>query len=163
MASSDAEWWGVDIDVPGRRFLMNDLNAAIGLEQLKKLPKFIARRHEVDDRYRMLLGGRKDLLLPPPVAKDNASSYYLFWVQLESEEIRTGLANYLRQNGVYTTFRYYPLHWVRYYKDKYPQPILPGAEWAAHRTLCLPIHQALEDSDVDRVCELIIGFLRNRE
>lgn len=47
--------------------------------------------------------------------------------------------------SIYTTFRYYPLHWAKFYQNKI---VLLNAEWAVKSTLCLPIHPALlyEDS-----------------
>ena len=164
MASSAAEWWEVDIDLPGHRFLMNDLNAAIGIEQLKKLPMFVSSRRTLHSYYRDYLYGCDGLIIPPvtPPRGNGLSSYYMFWIQLESEEIRNRLAAYLRQNDVYTTFRYYPLHWVKYYRDRFLQIDLPGAEWAARRTLCLPLHQSITRNDVEKVCGLVIDFMERR-
>ncbi|MDW8270254.1 MAG: DegT/DnrJ/EryC1/StrS family aminotransferase, partial [Anaerolineae bacterium] len=62
---------------------------------------------------------------------------------------------HLRRCGIYTTFRYYPLHRLRLY-GSYAQ--LPQAERAAAMTLCLPIHQALSDDDLARVVEAIRAF-----
>lgn len=151
----DTEWWKVDVDIPGRRFLMNDLTAAIGIEQLKKLPSFVARRQAIHQHYTERLSHIDWLALPHAVKPNERSSYYLYWVQTASKQSRDNLARYLRENNVYTTYRYYPLHWVRYYATHFPSPRLPYAERAADTTLCLPIHQGMSDDDVDRVCDLI--------
>lgn len=75
----------------------------------------------------------------------------MYHIQVKGED-RDDLAKYLRENDVYTTFRYYPLHWVKAYGSS---ETFPNAEWAANHTLCLPIHQSLTDADVNKVIELI--------
>lgn len=161
-ADPNSQWWGVDIDVPGRRCLMNDLTASIGLVQLDRLPVFIQARKVIHDLYMQRLAGIEGLRLPPPLPEGHSSSYYLFWVQLEDERKRDGLARFLRSNDIYTTFRYYPLHWVRYYAERYPMPRLPKAEKAASTTLCLPIHQSMSFGDVEKVCEQVYLYMNFR-
>jgi aminotransferase len=68
---------------------------------------------------------------------------------------RDELAKYLRENGIYTTFRYYPLHWVTYFKSNEK---LPNTEYAADHTLCIPMHQSLTDKDVSYIIKLIKAF-----
>ena len=68
---------------------------------------------------------------------------------------RDRLASALREQGIYTTFRYYPLHRVRRYGAS---TRLPQAEAASRATLCLPIHQGLSDEAVGRVLEAVRRF-----
>ena len=60
--------------------------------------------------------------------------------------------HYLKENGIYTTFRYYPLHWVDFYQNK---ESLPNTEYAANHTLCLPIHQNLTNKEVNYIINTI--------
>jgi aminotransferase len=85
------------------------------------------------------------------------SSYYFYWIQTKPE-IRDRLAKYLRERGIYTTFRYYPLHWVKFYGAQDIR--LPNAESAALSTLCIPIHQSLSNDDLDKIIESIYDFGR---
>ena len=62
---------------------------------------------------------------------------------------RDDFAKYLKDNGIYTTFRYYPLHLVKYYKNK--SVVLPNTEALSKKTLCIPLHQSLSDGDVEHV------------
>jgi len=112
-ADGTGRWWEYEVIEPSGRFISNDLMAAIGRVQLRKLPGFIARRHEVWDRYQDGLAGLDWLRQPPEPLPDCTTSYYLYWVQTEH---RDRLAAHLRENGVYTTFRYYPLHLVSRYR-----------------------------------------------
>lgn len=147
-------WWEFEVSRPGRRAIMNDITSAIGLVQLTKLPEFIARRQRIHAYYDEGLGDLSSLELPPAVPEYVDSSYYFYWIQCPPE-CRDLLASHLRNNDIYTTFRYYPLHRVQRYGA---DDILPGADSAADRTLCIPIHQALSDSDVERVVSTIREF-----
>lgn len=150
LSSNKSRWWEFGVTGPGRRAIMNDITAAIGLEQLKKLPAFIARRKEIWAMYNERLAGLDWLTLPPEVPDYVQSSYYFYWVQLER---RDELAAYLKERQVYTTFRYYPLH--RVFKTGQS---LPGADRAADTTLLLPIHQGLRNDEVEYICDTVTKF-----
>ena len=150
----DARWWEFEIDGFGRRAIMNDVSSAIGLVQLGKLPGFIQRRREVHAYYDRALEGLDWLQLPPPLPPGACSSYYFYWVQSDPD-VRDRLAWHLRERGIYTTFRYYPLHQVAHYNAR---ESLPKAEVAAATTLCLPMHQSLDDQDLATIVHAIHDF-----
>jgi len=150
--SGIANWWEIQINRPGRRSIMNNVSAAIGLSQLKKLRGFIQRRKEIYDYYKEELSKLDWITTPPVIPNDYKSSYYFFWIQLQQ---RDKLALFLKENDVYTTFRYWPLHMVKYFNSKQR---LFNAERIAETTLNLPLHQNLTDKDVNKVVDLIKTF-----
>jgi len=151
---ADTRWWEFEISCYGRRAIMNDIASAIGTEQLKKLPDFISRRRQIHEFYSQALSDLEWLQTPPDIPRYVQSSYYLYWIQTRAD-IRDQLAKHLRDNGIYTTFRYYPLHWVKLHG---PHPALPNAEEAAQTTLCIPIHQSLSDDDTHKIVDSIREF-----
>lgn len=161
--SSKDKWWEFGVDIAGaRRSIMNDIAAAMGLEQLRKLDSFLDRRDEIVAKYIDLLFQEDDtnfvdysnLVYPNGGWNDNiVSSYYLYWIQTPK---RDELAAYLKAQGIYTTFRYYPLHWAYNLPDS-----LPNAEKAARETLLLPLHCGLTDDDVSYICEKVRRFYAN--
>lgn len=159
LSSTRDRWWEYSVTTPGRRGLMNDLTAAIGIEQLKKLPEFVEKRDYLSARYEELLPDEVESL--PEYPGLVRSSHYFYWIQLENKETRDGLARYLRERDIYTSFRYFPLHRVEYFQHAaYP---LPGADYAADRTLLLPLHQSLSFEDVETVCEKVKEYFENGE
>ena len=150
--SVDTKWWEYDLSVFGHRAIMNDVTAAMALEQLKKLPSFIARRKAIHERYNEMLRDLPWLDTPPEIPSYCSSSYYFYHIQLHEDGVRDLLAKYLRERGVYTTFRYFPLHRVPFYQAS---GSFPNADYAADHTLCLPLHQSLTDEDVSMIGELI--------
>jgi aminotransferase len=147
-------WWEFDAIAPARRATTNDIASAIGLEQLKRLPAFVQRRKEVHAFYDEALARFDWLRTPPPPPAHAESSHYMYWVQTPGA-MRDRLARCLRERGIYTTFRYLPLHRLPIYG---PQNPLPHAEDAAETTLCLPMHQRLSDDDMHRVVDAIHEF-----
>jgi len=143
-------WWVYDVVRPGRRAIMNDIAGAIGLAQMKKIPEFLTKRRAVDARYRDGLKDLEWLTLCPDVPGSN----YMFWIQTEH---RDALARHLLDNGIYTTFRYWPLHKIAFF---HASGNFPNADYAATHTLNLPIHQSLTEDDVTKVIETIKSFPR---
>jgi aminotransferase len=151
----DRRWWEFDVEEFGRRSITNDIASAIGLVQLSKLNRFVERRKEIHTAYDEALDDLEWLTLPPRLPASCASSYYFYWVQTDPAR-RDDLARFLRERAIYTTFRYFPLHWVKAYGAIGES--LPGCEVAARTTLCLPIHQGLTQSDIERVADSVRAF-----
>jgi aminotransferase len=151
----DKKWWEFDVTFPGSKYTMNDISAAIGVAQLKKVNDFLKIRKHIHETYNSELSKISWLQTPNDIPNNVISSYYMYHIQLESENDRNELAKYLRKNDIYTTFRYYPLHWVKHYKSK---QLLPNVEYAANHTLNIPIHQSLSDDDVSLVIENIKSY-----
>lgn len=155
-AGETSRWWEYEIDEPSGRFISNDIMAAIGRQQLKKLPDFIHRRQQIWEMYQEGLKDLPEVKRPPEPLEGCTSSYYLYWIQLAR---RDELAAYLYEKGVYTTFRYYPLHMVKGFSDG---ARLPNAEIINNLTLNLPIHQNLSDEEVENIIFLIHRFFNNK-
>jgi dTDP-4-amino-4,6-dideoxygalactose transaminase len=154
--SSPAEtrWWEFDVATFGRRAMLNDVAASLGLVQLERLADFVMRRKAIFNLYIKSLAEVEWIDLPPKYPHEMQSTYYFFWIQCQPD-VRDALAKYLRDHGVYTTFRYYPLHLIPVYKNSHS---LPLAEHAAQRTLLLPLHQGVSEEDVYLIAELIRRF-----
>ena len=153
MKSQQERWWEYDLDSVSGRFVSNDIAAAIGRVQLQKLAGFIQRRARIWAQYQEAFKEIAGLTMPPEPLPNCESSYYFYWLQLE--EARDELAHYLAANGVYTSFRYFPLHLVKYYSS---EAQLPNAEKINRTTLNLPLHQNLSDADVEKVITLVKAF-----
>ena len=131
---------------------MNDVTGAIGNVQLDKVAGFINKRKK---HIKHIWMNSKKLLdkLPPSIKNYNKSSYYFFWIQLEK---RDHLAKFLLENGVYTTFRYWPINRIKYFN--LDNVNLPSSNWASDHTLNIPIHQNLSESDLSKIIDLIKEF-----
>ncbi|ONI92329.1 glutamine--scyllo-inositol aminotransferase [Saccharothrix sp. ALI-22-I] len=148
-ARESARWWEVDLQETGHRFIGNDLAAALGTVQLRRLPDFVHRRRAIAAQYDQLLSGVPGVTLPPALPDGHVSSHYFYWVRVDAE-IRNQVAVQLLERGVFTSFRYPPLHKVPLYRSN---AILPATEHASRSTLLLPLHQGLDDHEVRTVAD----------
>ena len=78
----------------------------------------------------------------------------MYHIQIDKTK-RDNLAKYLKDKDIYTSFRYYPLHKVKYFDEGL---VLQNTEDIMDRTLCIPLHQSLTDDEVDHVCDTIYNF-----
>lgn len=145
-------WWEFESTLPGRRAIMNDIQAAIGLTQLGKLATMVAVRRLLWGEYHTRLAGARGLLgtapCPPAGVESSCYTYWIYHAQ------RDALASHLRAQGVYTTYRYWPVHYAHGWQHQH----FPNVEWAAAHMLMLPLHPALTAADVARICDLILEF-----
>jgi len=143
-------WWEIEPADWGRLAFMNDLDAAVGLTQLRRVETFIDERRRIANIYDEALAELPWIRVPPPAAEGNVP--YFYWIQT-TPGVRDRLAAHLLERGIYTSFRYWPLHRTRLYSDG---STYPGADFASSTTLLLPVHQNLSPSDIDH----IIGSVR---
>ncbi|SEF66647.1 dTDP-4-amino-4,6-dideoxygalactose transaminase [Thermomonospora echinospora] len=158
MADLRRRWWELAVQEIGRRSIGNDVTAAIGSVQLRRLAGFVARRRAIAETYDRLLAEVEGVRTPPPLPDGHVGSYYFYWVQLDAA-IRDQVAEDLLDCGIYTTFRYPPLHRTSLYRS---EARLPRTDEAAETTLLLPIHQGLTDEDVETVVGQLAKVVGNR-
>jgi len=143
----------------GWNFRLTSIQAAIGLQQLKKLDKMNLRRRELAKMYLERLQSLDDIILPNemPWAKH---VYHQFTIWIKNADLRSKLIDYLRSKGIQTLIHYpRPLH---------EQPALtnygfgssdcPNSSEASRHVLSLPMHPALTDDDIDYVVKSIKEF-----
>ncbi|SFB26079.1 aminotransferase [Amycolatopsis marina] len=157
-ANEPHRWWDQAIQDIGRRLIGNDLTAAIGRVQLRRLPGFIERRGAIMAEYDRLLADTENILCPPRLPAGHVSTNYFYWVQLDAD-LRDVVAEDLLRSGIYTTYRYPPLHKVPLFGA---EADLPGTDAAEVTTLLLPLHQALTDADVRRVARNLVAAVERR-
>jgi len=148
------KWWEFDISSFGHRAIMNDITAAIALEQLKKISIYMEKRAHVQKFYNENLTQFSWLDLPPELPEYVQTSYYFYHVQIKNGK-RDLFAKFLRENGIYTTYRYYPLHRVPSYGVT---GNFPNANYAADNTLNLPIHQSISQEELEYILDKIREF-----
>ncbi|RKS97031.1 aminotransferase [Streptomyces sp. 3211.6] len=151
-----------DLPEYGRGIAGNDLTAAIGTVQLRRLPEMVERRREIAARYDRELAGTDGLLTPPPLPEGHESTDCLYWVQLHPA-IKDGVVADLLAEEIYTTSHHAPLH--RFPADgdgEPPAAPLPSCDWAVDRTVRLPLHPGLSDADVTTVIDALRRSVRSR-
>lgn len=139
----------------GHNYRMTNLQAALGLSQLKKLPEFIARRRLIAKRYHDLLAG---LQVVRPVLSDE-SSWHLYAVRLPVEK-RKAIFDAFRKAGVWVQVHYIPVHTQPYYANLgFEWGDFPESERYFNEAISLPLYFDLTDSEQDAVVAMLKEFL----
>ncbi len=147
--------WNYDVILSGFKNNMTDIQAAIGLHQLRKLPAFQARRREIVQRYNSALSGSTQLQLP--TERDEVSSaWHLYVIRLNLDTIhidRDQFIEELRNMNVGTSVHFIPLHLHSHFQNKYgySKDDYPVATANFKRLITLPLHPGLTDEDVDYI------------
>ncbi|MBN3728446.1 DegT/DnrJ/EryC1/StrS family aminotransferase [Burkholderia sp. Ac-20379] len=149
----------VTVVAPGINAKMSEINAAFGLLQLEHVDAALARRAEIDARYRELLADVPGIRCVPPVdAKVVNHSYFPVLVDDDFPLSRDALYEHLRDHEIYSRRYFYPLISdfpnYRGLPSAHPDN-LPVARDVSRRVLCLPIYPALTDANIERVVSLI--------
>ncbi|MHA6494560.1 DegT/DnrJ/EryC1/StrS family aminotransferase [Pseudomonas borbori] len=151
----------VTVVAPGINGKMSEVNAAFGLLQLNYIDQAFARRREIDQLYRELLGALPGLRCVAPVPRTQANNAY-FPVLVEDGFAlnRNQLFQLLRDKGIMVRRYFFPLisEFPMYRGLPSAAPgNLPVASATAQRVLCLPIYPDLSLDDVQAICDLIIA------
>ena len=138
---------------------MSELNAAIGLLQLKSLDDMIQKRKAIDARYREALAGVKGIYCLGDAGEKVANySYFPILVGDEYPIDREALYQKLKNHGVYARRYFYPLISDFPMYSHLPSALkenLPIATEVANKVLCLPIYPSLDTSDIERIVSLV--------
>lgn len=141
----------------GHNYHMPEIQAAIGFEQIKKLPRFVFKRRRNANKLSVRLRKSKKLQLPlePRLYK---SSWYLYTVRLKGarKEQRDKLVAGLKQQGIGAEIYYvHPIHLMDLYA-KYGKYSLPETEKASKQVLSLPIHPGVTPKQMDYIADTVL-------
>jgi perosamine synthetase len=155
--------WRYTVEEAGMKANFTDLQAAIGREQLRRLPAWQQRRAAIAARYDAQLAGLEGLELPPRPAAD-AHAWHLYIVRIHPRPFgidRDTAAERLAEAGIGTSVHFIPVHHLPYFRNLLGLEAcgeLSAADQIFPRLLSLPMFPGLTDSDVDRVCEALTGL-----
>ncbi|MEN3541154.1 DegT/DnrJ/EryC1/StrS family aminotransferase [Microbispora sp. ZYX-F-249] len=141
-----------EVTVPGLKYVMPDITAAVGLAQWRKLPAFTARRAQIAAAYTGALAGLPGLATPTvqPGARSGWFLYSIFIDPAAAPLTRDQVAEQLAARQIATSRHFTPVHHLDLYREHANRP-LPVTELAAARQLSLPCYPAMTPADVDRV------------
>lgn len=153
-----------DVIMPGFKYNMPDIQAAIGLHQLARLDARHARRTAIWEAYDRGLAGLP-LVRPEPAEPGTVHARHLYTVLVDEAAAgisRDDLQARLAERGVSTSIHFRALHLHPYYRDRFElrRGMFPEAEFISDRTLSLPLSAAMSSGAVDQVIEALHDSLR---
>lgn len=155
MDENHGGWYYEMIDL-GYNYRITDFQAALGIEQLKRLEWSVARRNEIADTYNKAFSQVAGITTPF-VADSVRHAYHLYIIQVSD---RKGLYDFLRENNIFAQVHYVPAHLMPYYKKQgWKRGDLPCAEQYYDHCLSLPMYPTLTAEEQQYVIDKINEFL----
>ena len=143
--------WYYEMQELGYNYRLSDMQATLGLSQLKRADKGLERRKEIAKKYVSSFQNKSYLKRQPIFVEGHA--YHLFVLEVED---RLGLLNYLREKNIYAQVHYIPAHLMPYYKQfGWKKGDLVSAEIYYEHCISLPLYPTLTDEEQDFVIETI--------
>lgn len=150
--SKEKGGWFYEMTDLGYNYRMTDLQAALGVSQLKKLDAFIARRKEIAKLYTEALQDVEGIVLPKQL-EQTESGWHLYMVQLENAD-RKQVFDAMRAANIGVHVHYIPVYWHPYYeKLGYKKGLCPVAEEWYEKALTLPVHPTIKNEDIARIID----------
>lgn len=157
--------WYYEVMEPGYKYNITDIQAAIGIQQLRKLDEFITRRQHLASLYDQSFAVIPEIRCPA-VRGDIRHARHLYVIRLldlPSRLTRDRVIERLRQRQIGTTVNFIPLHLHPYYRDRYgfrPDDF-PVATRLYRQSISLPLYPKMTESDVLYVAEQLIDIVKS--
>ncbi|OON40138.1 UDP-4-amino-4-deoxy-L-arabinose--oxoglutarate aminotransferase [Izhakiella australiensis] len=142
---------------PGFKYNLADINAAIALVQLKKLPELNARRDAIARRYLRELADTPFLPLTLP-EWPHQHAWHLFIIRVDEARCglsRDALMQALKERNIGTGLHFRAAHTQKYYREQFPDVVLPNSTWNSERICSIPLFPTMTDDDVTRVIKAL--------
>ncbi|MCU1309743.1 MAG: pseC [Candidatus Angelobacter sp.] len=156
--------WQYDVTEAGFKYNMTDLAAALGLQQMHRLPSLLSRRAEIAQLYAAMLA---DLPLQhPTVMPDVTSAWHLYPVQILSSSVtREDVIQQLRKQNIGASVHFIPVHLMSFYQQQFgfKRGDFPVAEQVFDKIVSLPFFPRMSDDDVARVAGAMSSILERWE
>lgn len=156
--------WYYEMHELGFNYRMTDIQAALGISQLKKVDRFCKRRREIVSLYNTAFKTLSPII-QIPFEKDGVHScFHLYVVQIDFEKIkipRDVFMKRLMEKGVGTQVHYIPVHTQPWYRTNYgyKNGDFPNAEKYYEKALSLPLYPAMSDDEVNFVIKSVMELL----
>ena len=155
--------WYYEQQTIGYNFRMNDIQAALGISQLKKIKNFVKKKNKIESIY------KKNLIGMPftfqKINKEFLSSYHLFIIRIneDKKKIYKSLFLFLRNKNIYLNLNYLPVHLHPYYKNLgFYKNQFVNSELYSSTSLSIPIYPNLSIKDQMKVIKLIKKFFKRK-
>ncbi|MBS0321472.1 MAG: DegT/DnrJ/EryC1/StrS aminotransferase family protein [Proteobacteria bacterium] len=153
-----------DVAFPGGKFNLPDIQARIGVDQLARLPEFLARRRSLVEHYFAHFPRDTDAVLPPAPTPGDGQSWNMFCILLPLARMtidRKQFRDAMEARGIGTGVSYEALHLTTLGRSLGGRDgQFPVSERIARETVTLPLHTRMTPADVERVCAACADILR---
>jgi dTDP-4-amino-4,6-dideoxygalactose transaminase len=157
--------WAYDVVAPGFKYNMSDIQAAIGMVQLRRLDEFNGTRSRLAQRYSERLAS-SDYVRIPTAREDVLHSWHLYVIRLRLDRLRIDRSTFIEEltkRGVGTSVHFIPIHHHSFYREGFgfSTADYPVTEKVFPEMISLPLYPLMTENDVDRVAEAVLAIAQN--
>lgn len=157
MTHNEGAWYYEQLDL-GFNYRITDIQCALGISQMKKLDKFVARRKEIANKYNQAFRDVQNIILPKQSNNCN-SSWHLYVIQILNKD-RKQVFDKLKQLGIGVNVHYIPVYKHPYYQNNgYNKTACANAENYYKHAISIPIFPKMTDKEVDYVINEIKNII----
>ncbi len=154
-----------EIVCPGFKYNMTDVAAALGLQQLKRLPQFTAARKRLTERYDQAFADLPDLVGLLQRRDYAGCAYHLYVIQVKTENLtadRDQILNEIQSYNIGVGVHFRALHLHKWYREHfgYKPGMLPKTEYAGDRVISLPLYPDLAEEDQEFIIDVVRFILQ---
>jgi dTDP-4-amino-4,6-dideoxygalactose transaminase len=158
MSENPGPWYYQQLDL-GYNYRITDIQCALGVSQMRKLDRFLARRRELAERYNQIFADWEDIVVPYQMP-DTISGWHLYIVQIKNHD-RLAVFEKLREAGIGVNVHYIPVYKHPYYQQNgYKDVYCPNAEEIYAHMISLPLYPGLTNEQQDAVIEILRNILQ---
>ena len=161
---TDQGSWYYEVVETGYKYNMSDLNAALGLAQLKKLEWMWKKRKRIAKKYTEAFSSI-DEIFTPPIFHDRESAWHLYVIKLNIDMLKISRNEFIekmKEKGIGTSVHFIPLYRHPFYRKTfgYDPKDFPNSEWLYERIVSLPIYPGMTDYDIETVIESVYDIVK---
>ena len=156
--------WYYEMQFLGFNYRISDFQAALGMSQLRKLDRFVSRRREIAERYRVAYANNPWFATPPERSYAK-SSYHLYPIRFSNGlgKKKNKIFSALRAAGIGVQVHYIPVYLHPYYQEMgYKRGMCPAAEEFYQREISIPVHPGMDDQAIDTVIKTLRRHFNNK-
>jgi dTDP-4-amino-4,6-dideoxygalactose transaminase len=156
--------WRYDVEEPGYKYNMTDIQSALGLQQLKKLPQFIKVRKEYAKLYDNAFKQTPEITVPF-ITPGQKHIYSLYTIKIDTSKLkinRDEIVEELKKAHIGTNIQFIPLHYFSYYSKTfgYKKGDFPNAEKVFEEILSLPLYPKMKISEINYIAKTLNNLIK---
>jgi len=148
--------WDFSTTAQGWRFHMSNIMAAIGIEQLKRLPEFAKKRQKLAKKYDQLFSSNS---VVHPIYRDYKTVVpHIYVIRIEGMKNRNKIKQSMLEKGIQVGYHYQPNHWLSFFQDEKQDP-LPVTDTVFSELMTLPLHPDLSEQDIKYIVSELLTLI----
>ncbi len=156
--------WYYEMQDLGFNYRMSDLQAALGLSQLRHLKQWVTRRQEIARKYDQSFSNTS-ALTPQKTPQGSTSAYHIYVIRLNLERLTISRGEFfhkLMDSGIRAQVHYIPIHLQPYYRNLgFQKGQFPESEKYYEETVTLPLYPSMKDADIHKVIKTVLKLVKD--